>query len=129
MDREEEAKSPGPEREAHAENKASTSPNESVGSPQPPKYRVNMRRPKPVKPVHNIDHTQLLVLSIVVPGFYQIRSGEKKFGYMLFSVYFIFWALAFSQSLFIGILAIAVLLYSFYEAYTHSEKKAAGVHQ
>jgi len=118
-----------PEREARTENKASTGPNESVGSPQPPKYRVNMRQAKPVKPVHDIDRIQLLVLSIVVPGFYQIRSGEKKFGYMLFGVYFIFWALAFFQSLPIGILAIIILLYSFYEAYTHSEKKKTGVHQ
>ena len=86
------------------------------------------KRPqKPVAPVSGSDRTQLLALSLIVPGYYQIFAGEKKFGYMLFAIYFIFWALAFTASLPIGILAMVVWLYSFYEAYSHTRKNI-GVH-
>jgi curved DNA-binding protein CbpA len=79
---------------------------------------------KPVSHVDSVDRTQLLALSIVIPGYYQISIGEKKFGYMLFGVYFIFWVLAFFQSMAIGILALLILIYSAYEAYSHSSGKA-----
>ena len=89
----------------------------------------NVRRPsKPAAPVYNIDRTQLLVLSLIVPGYYQIFVGEKKFGYMLFVIYFIFWALAFILSLPICILAIIVWLYSFYDAFRHSGKSGGVAH-
>jgi dolichol kinase len=66
-----------------------------------------------------MDRLQMLVFSLVVPGYYQISSGEKKFGYTLFAIYFIFWALAFIQSLPIGILAMAIWAYSLYDALAH----------
>ncbi|MDM7913541.1 MAG: DnaJ domain-containing protein [Methanotrichaceae archaeon] len=77
-------------------------------------------RGQPAARAYGMDRVQLLVLSLIVPGYYQISSGEKKLGYMLFAIYFIFWALAFIQSLPIGILAIAIWLYSLYDAYAHS---------
>jgi curved DNA-binding protein CbpA len=92
-----------------------------------PDKKVN-RPAKHTANIYELDRTQLLVLSLVVPGYYQIFVGEKKFGYMLFAIYFIFWALAFVQSLPIGILAILVWLYSFYDAYSHSGKTNIEVH-
>lgn len=91
-----------------------------IGGPQVP--GTDVRRPSKVKQyvAHDIDRTQLLVLSLIVPGYYHILVGEKKLGYLIFSIYFIFWALAFVQSLPIGILAILVWLYSFYDAYSHT---------
>jgi len=64
------------------------------------------------------DERNIFVLSLVVPGFFQIYSGEKKFGYLLLIIYFAFWVLAFVQNLAIGTLAIFIWLYSVYDAYT-----------
>ena len=64
------------------------------------------------------DERNIFVLSLIVPGFYQIYSGEKKFGYLILVIYFAFWVLAFVQNLAIGTLAIFVWLYSVYDAYT-----------
>lgn len=64
------------------------------------------------------DARNIFVLSLIVPGFYQIYAGEKKFGYLLLIIYFAFWALSFIQNLAIGALAIFVWLYSVYDAYT-----------
>lgn len=93
------------------------------------KYRERRPQPRPSAREVDLTRTQALTLAVIVPGFYQISAGEKRFGYALFGIYFIFWALAFYQSLTIGILAIIVWLYSFYDAYSHSEKKAKGVHK
>ena len=60
----------------------------------------------------------VFMLSLIVPGFYQIYSGEKKFGFLLLIVYFAFWLLSFVQNLAIGILAILIWVYSIYDAYT-----------
>ncbi len=91
-----------------------------------PKYRE--RPPRPAAQVLQRDRMQILALSLVVPGYYQIYAGEKKFGFMMFAIYFIFWALAFIQSLPIGILALLVWLYSFYDAYSHFAKISKGVY-
>ncbi len=64
------------------------------------------------------DARNIFVLSLIVPGFYQIYAGEKKFGYLLLIIYFAFWALSFIQNLAIGALAVFVWLYSVYDAYT-----------
>lgn len=74
---------------------------------------------RPAARAYSMDRLQMLVFSLVVPGYYQISSGEKKFGYTLFAIYFIFWALAFIQSLPIGILAMAIWAYSLYDALAH----------
>lgn len=92
-----------------------------------PKYRE--RQPRPATYVSRSDRIQLLALSLIVPGYYRISAGEKKFGFMLFAIYFIFWALAFIQSLPIGMLAILVWLYSFYDAYSHTGKTSTEVHR
>lgn len=102
--------------------KQAARPSETIQTHGMTEYKERPRS-KPVSQVNNIDRTQLLALSIVIPGYYQISVGEKKFGYMLFGVYFIFWALAFFQSMAIGILALLVLVYSVYEAYSHSGGK------
>lgn len=78
--------------------------------------------------IYEMDRTRMLTLSLIVPGFYQIFMGEKKFVYLMFAVYFIFWALAFFQSLPICILAIVVWLYSFYDAYAHTDGTTIEVH-
>ncbi len=96
-------------------------PDTNVKRPVKPRVNVHVRPRVPEK-----DRTQLLVLSLIVPGYYQIFAGEKKFGYILFGIYFIFWTLAFIQSLPIGILALVVWLYSFYDAYSHTVKDSTG---
>jgi molecular chaperone DnaJ len=77
------------------------------------RYRESPPRPSAI----GRDRAETLVLSLIVPGYYQLYSGERNFGFLLFAIYFIFWALAFTQSLYIGILAILVWIYSFYDAY------------
>lgn len=67
-------------------------------------------------------YERIFVCSLVAPGFFQIYSGQKKFGYLLFVVYFMFWILAFMQNLFIGILAILVWAYAIYDAHSALEK-------
>lgn len=64
------------------------------------------------------DARNIFVLSLIVPGFFQVYSGERKFGYLLLVIYFSFWVLSFIQNLGIGVLAIMVWLYSVYDAYT-----------
>jgi curved DNA-binding protein CbpA len=80
-------------------------------------------RPAPARHV-DVDRPQILVLSLIVPGYYQMVAGQKNFGYLIFAIYFIFWLLAFAMSLPLGILAILVWIYSFYDAYSHSGKEA-----
>ncbi|MCD1294022.1 hypothetical protein CUJ83_03310 [Methanocella sp. CWC-04] len=60
---------------------------------------------------------KIYILSLIVPGLYQIYSGERKFGSLLLIVYFIFWVLAFLQNLGIGLLAMIIWAYSVYDAY------------
>ena len=85
---------------------------------EPPKYRE--RPPRPSAAVQERDRMQILALSLIVPGYYQIYKGERNFGFMLFAIYFIFWSLAFIESLPIGILALLVWAYSFFDAYSRT---------
>ncbi len=78
------------------------------------------RRREPASRVQGRERAEILVLSLIVPGYYQIYSGERNFGFLLFAIYFIFWALAFIQSLPIGILALLVWMYSFFDAYSRT---------
>ncbi len=79
-------------------------------------------RPRPAESpeveARKADERNIFVLSLIVPGFFQIYSGEKKFGYLLLAIYFAFWVLSFVQNLAIGTLAIFVWLYSVYDAYS-----------
>jgi curved DNA-binding protein CbpA len=104
---EEEPEKPAPEK---SDSPASVS--------ERPKYRE--RPPRTAASVPHRDRMQILVLSLIVPGYYQIYAGERNFGFLMFAIYFIFWALAFIQSLPIGILAMLVWLYSFYDAYSRT---------
>ncbi len=84
---------------------------------------MDVRR-TPRRPVPDIDRGQLLILSLIVPGYYHILAGEKKLGYMIFGTYFIFWALAFTLSLPIGFLALLIWIFSFYEAFSNTTNSA-----
>ncbi len=95
--------------------KSSTAP---ANISERPKYR--QRPPHPKARAAEGDRVQILALSLVVPGYYQIYAGERNFGFLLFAIYFIFWALAFTQSLPVGILALLVWAYSFYDAYSRT---------
>jgi curved DNA-binding protein CbpA len=94
----------------------------AMASPNAPGTEV--KRPQVRRTVPKMDRGQLLALSLIVPGYYQILIGEKKLGYLIFAVYFIFWTLAFVLSLPIAILAVLVWLYSFYDAFSHSGKSS-----
>jgi curved DNA-binding protein CbpA len=102
-----ETKKPGPEKSDSPANVSDV-----------PKYRE--RKPGPATHVPQRDRIQILILSLVVPGYYQIYAGEKNFGFLLFAIYFIFWALAFIQSLPIAILALLVWMFSFFDAYSRT---------
>jgi len=85
-------------------------------------HKRGTRVPGPASPAPQGDRVEILALSLVVPGYYQVYAGERNFGFLLFAIYFIFWALAFIQSLPIGVLAILVWMYSFYDAYSRTGK-------
>lgn len=75
---------------------------------------------------------KIFIISLIVPGLYQVHSGDNKLGYFLFIIYFIFWALSLTQNLAIGLLAILIWLYSIYDAYSRvskTMKAQAGVGQ
>jgi len=64
-----------------------------------------------------------LLLSLIVPGLFQIATAEKKFGFMLLVVYIIFWALAIIFSVEIGVLAVLVWAFALLDAYWTFRKK------
>lgn len=69
---------------------------------------------------------KILILSIVMPGFFQIYSGEKKLGYILFLVYYTLWVLAITQNLIIAFLALIVWAYSIFDAYKTLNRSKRG---
>jgi len=111
-------------REAHADGGTKAAPSKTA--PATEVRRPKKTAPKP-RPVPTVDRPQMLVLSLIVPGYYRIVTGEKQMGYLIFAIYFIFWVLAFILSLPVGILAVLVLAYSFYDAYSNSARTAHGV--
>jgi molecular chaperone DnaJ len=104
-----------PDKEEEPEKPAPKKSDSPANVSEAPKYRE--RPPRSAARAPPRDRMQILVLSLIVPGYYQIYSGEKNFGFMLFAIYFIFWALAFIESLPIGVLALLVWMYSFFDAY------------
>lgn len=90
-----------------------------------PPAKVERTKPRHARPAPAADRGQALAMSLLVPGYCHIVTGEEKFGYMIFAIYFIFWALAFSLSMPIGIFAVIVLLYSLYDAYSASGPREA----
>lgn len=101
----------------------------TVVTRNPPATKVKRPKQRAARPIPDVDRVQMLILSLIVPGYYNILTGEKKFGYMIFAIYFIFWALAFTLSLPISLLAILVWIYSFYDAYSNTARSAQGVNR
>ncbi|MGA9141510.1 MAG: DnaJ domain-containing protein [Methanocella sp.] len=64
-----------------------------------------------------------LLLSLIVPGIFQIAGNEKKFGTLLLIVYIVFWALAIIFNVEIGVLAVLVWAVALLDAYGSFRKK------
>lgn len=64
-----------------------------------------------------------LLVSLIVPGLFQIAAAEKKFGVMLLLAYIVFWALAIVYSVEIGVLAVLVWAVALLDAYMTFRKK------
>ena len=65
-----------------------------------------------------------LLLSLIVPGIFQIAGGERKFGTLLLVVYILFWAMAIVYNVQIGILAVLVWAVAILDAYGTFRRKA-----
>lgn len=63
-----------------------------------------------------------LLLSLIVPGVFQIASGERKYGVLLLAVYIAFWALAILYSVEIGLLAVLVWAIAILDSYNMFRK-------
>lgn len=63
-----------------------------------------------------------LLLSLIVPGVFQIASGELKYGLLLLFCYIVFWALAIVYSVEIGVLAVVVWAISILDSYSSYRK-------
>ncbi len=64
-----------------------------------------------------------LLLSLIVPGLFQIAGEEKKFGTMLLFAYIVFWTLAIVYNVEIGVLAVLVWAVALLDAYAAFRKK------
>jgi molecular chaperone DnaJ len=64
-----------------------------------------------------------LLLSLIVPGVFQIASGERKYGVLLLACYVAFWALAILYSVEIGVLAVLVWAIAILDSYNTFRKK------
>ncbi len=116
----------GEEHEARAAPAADGGTTAAAPLKNPPATEVKRPKVRKPKPTVKVDRTQVLILSLIVPGYYHILTEEKKLGYFIFAIYFIFWALAFILAMPIGVLAVLIWLYSFYDAYSNTAKSAQG---
>jgi molecular chaperone DnaJ len=64
-----------------------------------------------------------LMLSLIVPGVFQLASGDRKSGGLLLAGYVIFWALAIIYSVEIGVLAVLVWAIAILDSYNTFRKK------
>jgi hypothetical protein len=64
-----------------------------------------------------------LLLSLIVPGLFQIAGNDKKFGMLLLIVYIVFWALAIIFNVEIGVLAVLIWAVALLDAYGSFRKK------
>ncbi|HTY90786.1 MAG TPA: DnaJ domain-containing protein [Methanocella sp.] len=111
----------------HEEGQAKEARAATNGGMSTPATEVARPKTRASRNVPTMDRAQILFLSLIVPGYYNILAGEKKLGYMIFAIYFVFWALAFTLSLPIGVLAILVWIGSFYDAYSNTTGSSHGV--
>lgn len=58
-----------------------------------------------------------LLLSLIVPGIFQIACGDRKLGALLLATYIAFWALAMIYSVEIGLLAVLIWGAAILDAY------------
>jgi molecular chaperone DnaJ len=65
-----------------------------------------------------------LLLSLIVPGVFQIASGDRKTGGLLLAGYIIFWALAILYGVEIGVLAVLVWAIAILDSYYTFRRKA-----
>ena len=65
-----------------------------------------------------------LLLSLIVPGVFQIASGDRKTGGLLLTGYIIFWALAILYGVEIGVLAVLVWAIAILDSYYAFRKRA-----
>ncbi len=65
-----------------------------------------------------------LLLSLIVPGVFQIASGDRKTGVLLLAGYIVFWALAIIYSVEIGVLAVMVWAIAILDAYNTFRRKS-----
>jgi curved DNA-binding protein CbpA len=64
-----------------------------------------------------------LLLSLIVPGVFQIASGDRKTGGLLLAGYVVFWALAIIYSVEIGVLAVMVWAIAILDSYNSFRKR------
>jgi molecular chaperone DnaJ len=64
-----------------------------------------------------------LLLSLIVPGVFQIASGDRKSGGLMLAGYVIFWALAILYSVEIGVLAVLVWAIAILDSYNTFRKR------
>jgi curved DNA-binding protein CbpA len=64
-----------------------------------------------------------LLLSLIVPGVFQIASGDRKTGGLLLAGYIVFWALAIIYSVEIGVLAVMVWAVAILDSYNTFRKR------
>ncbi|HEY3273220.1 MAG TPA: hypothetical protein VGJ92_05625, partial [Methanocella sp.] len=67
-----------------------------------------------------------LLLSLIVPGVFQIASGDRKTGGLLLTGYIIFWALAILYGVEIGVLAVVVWAIAILDSYYTFRKRTWG---
>lgn len=115
--------------EMSGEERSGTQAKNTVGTDRVEEKPKEPEKSRTATATRELGRSELIALSLIVPGFYQIYQGQKKFGYLLFSMYFIFWALAFTQNMAIAILAIIVWVYSLYDAYSASRNTNIEAHQ
>jgi hypothetical protein len=65
-----------------------------------------------------------LLLSLIVPGVFQIAGGERKYGILLLACYIAFWALAILYSVEIGVLAVLIWAIAILDSYNSFRKKS-----
>jgi len=77
-------------------------------------------------PAVDVRLERTLLLSLVVPGVFQIASGERKMGGLLLAGYTIFWVLAIIYGVEIGVLAVLVWAIAILDSYYTFRKRAWG---
>jgi curved DNA-binding protein CbpA len=86
---------------------------------------VSAKRSRPARHASaaEVRQERTLLLSLIVPGVFQIGSGELKYGLLLLAGYIIFWALAIIYSVEIGVLAVLIWAVAILDSYNTFRKR------